>query len=155
MKFTPLSLGGAYLIEMEPSHDNRGYFSRTFCLKEFKEHQLVTHFVQMSTSFNHGKGQIRGMHFQKAPYQETKIVRCTKGALIDILLDLREDSPTYGKWLSETLSEKNGKMIYIPKGFAHGYKTLEDDTEILYMMDEYYHPPSASEKPFEEFGIQV
>ena len=99
----------------------------------------------MSTSFNLKKGQIRGMHFQEAPYEETKVVRCTAGKVYDVLLDLRKGSTTYNRWHAEILSAENGKMLYIPKGFAHGYKTLEDNTEILYMMDQEYIPHAARE----------
>jgi dTDP-4-dehydrorhamnose 3,5-epimerase len=149
MKFTPLSVIGAYLIELELKIDERGSFARTFCTKEFEKHGLVTNFVQMSTSFNYHKGQIRGMHYQEDPYAETKIVRCTSGSIYDIMLDLRKDSPTFNKWSGEILSATNGKMLYIPKGVAHGYKTLEDNTEIFYMMDEYYKPEAAKEINFD------
>lgn len=145
MKFTSLSIIGAYLIELELKIDERGGFARTFCMKEFEKHGLVTNFVQMSTSFNYHKGQIRGMHYQEDPYAETKIIRCTSGSIYDIMLDLRKDSPTLNKWSGEILSATNGKMVYIPKGVAHGYKTLEDNTEIFYMMDEYYKPEAACE----------
>ena len=149
MKFTSLSVIGAYLIELELKVDERGSFARTFCTKEFEKHGLVTNFVQMSTSFNYHKGQIRGMHYQEDPYAETKIVRCTSGSIYDIMLDLRKDSPTFNKWSGEILSATNGKMLYIPKGVAHGYKTLEDNTEIFYMMDEYYKPEAAKEINFD------
>ncbi len=149
MKFTPLSLSGAYLIELEAHNDERGYFARTFCEQEFKQHGLVTSFIQMSTSFNNKKGQIRGMHFQENPYEETKIVRCTSGSVYDVMLDLRKDSPTYNQWHAEVLSVKNGRMFYIPKGFAHGYKTLEDNTELFYMMDQVYVKEAAREISFE------
>jgi dTDP-4-dehydrorhamnose 3,5-epimerase len=145
MKFTTLALAGAYLIEMEPHIDERGYFARTFCMHEFEAHGLITHFAQMSTSFNHKKGQIRGMHYQEAPYGETKIVRCTRGAIYDVILDIRPDSSTYMQSYGTILTPDNGKMFYIPKGFAHGFKTLEDNTEVFYMMDEFYHPESARE----------
>lgn len=145
MKFTPLLLAGAYLIELDFHHDARGSFARTFCTTEFEAQGLVTNFIQISTSFNHTKGQIRGMHYQAAPYEETKIVRCTRGSIYDVLLDLREDSPTYNQWYGEELSADNGKMFYIPKGFAHGYKTLEDNTELLYMMDQVYVKEAARE----------
>ena len=143
MKFTELPLKGAYLIELEPHHDERGYFARTFCEKEFAQHNLVSKFIQMSTSFNIKKGQIRGMHYQTEPYQETKIVRCTKGAIFDVLVDLRKNSPTYRQWYGEKLSATNGKILYIPKDFAHGYKTLDENTEIFYMMDEVHVPNVA------------
>ena len=145
MKFTKLPLDGAYIIELDKHVDERGYFARTFCTAEFANHGLVTNFVQMSTSFNIQKGQIRGMHYQESPYEETKIVRCTRGSIYDVMVDLRENSPTYNQWYGEVLSADNGKMFYIPKGFAHGYKTLEDNTELFYMMDQIYVKEAARE----------
>lgn len=145
MKFTPLPLAGAFLIEQERHYDERGFFARTFCSEEFKAHGLVTEWVQMSTSFNIQKDQIRGMHYQEDPYSETKIVRCTAGSIYDIMLDLRPDSPTFNQWYGDVLSGGNGKMFYIPKGFAHGYKTLEDNSEVFYMMDQVYVKDAARE----------
>lgn len=145
MKFTELQLRGAYLIEPEPHFDERGYFSRTFCQNEFKKHGLKTNLVQMSTSFNSKTGQIRGMHLQVAPYQETKIVRCTSGSIYDVIVDLREDSETFMESLSIILSDENGASLYIPKGFAHGFKTLEPNSNVFYMMDEFYNPAYAKE----------
>jgi dTDP-4-dehydrorhamnose 3,5-epimerase len=145
MKFTALALTGAYLIELEPHLDERGSFARTFCKHEFEVQGLMTHFVQMSTSFNHKKGQIRGMHYQESPFSETKIVRCTRGSIYDVILDIRPHSPTYMQSYGTVLTPDNAKMFYIPKGFAHGFKTLENNTEIFYMMDEFYHPDKARE----------
>lgn len=150
MKFTELPLKGAYVIELEKQVDERGCFARTFCVDEFEEHGLVTKWVQMSTSFNYHKGQIRGMHYQEAPYGETKIVRCTAGSVYDVIIDLRSDSPTRDQWHAEILSQDNGRMLYIPKGFAHGYKTLEADTELFYMMDNIYHPGHKKTIEFEK-----
>ena len=150
MKFTPLPLSGAYLIELEPHNDERGYFARTFCAEEFQKHGLATNFIQMNTSFNKKKGQIRGMHYQEPPYEETKVVRCTLGSVYDVMLDLRKDSPTYKQWYGETLSDTNGKMFYIPKGFAHGYKTLKNNTELFYMMNQVYVSEAASEMSFKK-----
>ena len=145
MKFTSLPLAGAYIIEFDKHIDERGYFARTFCKQEFAAYGLVTDFIQMSTSFNKTKGQIRGMHYQEEPYAETKIVRCTRGAIYDVMVDLRKDSPTYNEWYGEVLSADNGKMFYIPKGMAHGFKTLEDNTELFYMMDQVYVKEAARE----------
>lgn len=153
MKFTSLPLHGAYLIELDYVFDERGYFARTFCIKEFEQYGLVTNFVQMSTSFNKIKGQIRGMHYQEEPYAETKLVRCTRGAVYDVIIDLRKDSSTYNKWYGEELSAENGKMFYIPKGFAHGYKTLEGNTELFYMMDQIYVKSAAREISYESSQI--
>lgn len=153
MKFTPLPLLGAFLIELERHEDVRGYFARIFCKEEFKTRGLVTDFIQMSMSFNKKKGQIRGMHYQEVPYDETKIVRCTAGSVYDVMLDLRRDSPTYNQWYGEILSRENGKIFYIPKGFAHGYKTLEDSTELFYMMDQVYVKEAARELEWAAYGF--
>lgn len=153
MKFTPLPLLGAYLIELEFNIDYRGYFARTFCVEEFKKNGLVSNFIQMSTSFNKTKGQVRGMHYQEEPYAETKIVRCTRGSIYDVIIDLRKNSSTHNKWYGDILSSHNGKMFYIPKGFAHGYKTLEDNTEIFYMMDQVYVKEAAREISYEDLGL--
>lgn len=155
MKFIQLPLLGAYLIELEPNIDERGYFARTFCVEEFNKMGLVTNFIQMSTSYNKTKGQIRGMHYQVHPYEETKIVRCTAGAVYDVILDLRDDSPTFNKWHMVYLSAANGNMMYIPKGFAHGYKTIEDGTELFYMMDQLYVKNSAREISFDMIGALI
>lgn len=153
MKFTQLPLKGAYLIELDLKKDERGYFARTFCGNEFEAHGLVTDFTQMSTSFNKTKGQTRGMHYQAAPYEETKIVRCTRGSIYDVMIDLREDSPTFNQSYALELTEDNGKMFYIPKGFAHGYKTLEENTELLYMMDQVYVPEAARELDYKIYEV--
>ena len=153
MKFTELPLAGSYLIELVPHDDERGYFARTFCAAEFAAHGLVTNFIQMSTSFNKQKGQIRGMHYQEEPFSETKIIRCTRGAIYDVMVDLRKDSPTYNEWYGMELSANNGKMFYIPKGFAHGYKTLEDNTEIFYKIDQVYVKEAAREVDYELWKI--
>jgi len=151
MLYTELSLKGAYLIELDLRVDERGYFARTFCAQEFAERGLVHQFVQCSTSFNLHKGLIRGLHYQSAPYQETKIVRCTQGAIYDVLVDLRIDSPTYKKCYGVELTASNGKSLYIPKDFAHGFQVLQDNSEVFYMIDTFYVPESAREiSPFSE-----
>ena len=155
MKFTPLSLQDAYLIEPDRHIDERGYFARTFCKQEFADHGLITDFKQTSTSFNHKLGQIRGMHYQAEPYGETKVVRCTRGAIYDVIIDIRQGSPTYNQWYGETLSADNGKIFYIPKGFAHGYKTLEDNTEILYMMDQIYVKEATREIDYKNWEFFI
>jgi dTDP-4-dehydrorhamnose 3,5-epimerase len=141
--FTETRLKGAFVIDLEKKADDRGYFARTFCENEFAEHGLKTRFVQCNTSFNRRKGTLRGMHFQAAPHEEAKLVRCTRGSLFDAIIDLRPGSPTYRAHVAETLSADNGKMLYIPEGFAHGFQTLEDGTEIFYQMTEFYHAGSA------------
>ncbi len=154
MKFTELFLKGAYLIEMEPHIDERGHFARTFCAKEFADHGLVTNFVQCSTSFNKEKGTMRGMHYQEEPYAETKIVRCARGSIYDVMIDIRPDSPTYNQWYGEELTADNGKMLYIPKGFSHGFQTLVNDSEVFYQIDNYYVPESARVMGYDDNHIK-
>lgn len=145
MKFIPLPLAGAYRIELSPQHDARGYFARTFCADTFRAQGLVTDFPQHSTSFNLRKGQIRGMHLQADPHAETKLVRCTRGSIFDVLLDMRPDSPTHGQWAGTELTADNQQMLYIPKGVAHGFQTLEDASEVAYLIDTPYAPAAKRE----------
>jgi dTDP-4-dehydrorhamnose 3,5-epimerase len=144
MIFTKLSLDGAYLIEPQPIIDNRGFFSRIVCEDEFKKHGLTNNWVQQNIAFNHKKGTLRGMHYQKDPFGEVKVVRCIQGSIYDAIVDLRKESSTYKKWLGIELSAKNHKMLYIPEGFAHGYLTLTDDTEIAYLVSQSYHPDAEA-----------
>jgi dTDP-4-dehydrorhamnose 3,5-epimerase len=137
------ALTGAFVIEPEPIMDERGLFSRTFCQHEFEALGLDSDLRQCSISFNHRRGTLRGMHYQAAPHEEAKLVRCTRGAIHDVLLDLRASSPTSRHWLAVRLSADNRRMVYIPRGFAHGFQTLVDDTEVAYQMSEFYHPESA------------
>lgn len=143
MKFIETRLKGAYIIEIELLEDERGFFARTFCQTEFEAHGLNPRLVQCSLSFNRRKGTLRGMHFQVAPMAESKLVRCTKGAIYDVILDLRPDSSTYCQWVAVELSGDNYRMLYIPEGFAHGFQTLEEDTEVFYQMSEFYAPEYA------------
>ena len=140
MIFTPTPLAGAFVIEPEPIPDARGLFARTWCQRELEAHELDGHLAQCSTSFNKRKGTLRGMHYQVAPFAETKIVRCTRGSMYDVILDLRPESPTFRRHFGATLTADNRKAMYIPKGFAHGFQTLEDDTEVLYQISEFYSP---------------
>src|SRR6266853_813376 len=140
MIFTPTPLAGAYLIELEKKGDARGFFARVFCEHEFRQLDLVNHFCQVNNSLSAQKGTLRGMHYQLAPRAETKLVRCTRGALYDLILDLREGSPTFGKSFGADLTAENRQMMYVPKGFAHGLITLADDTETFYFVDEFYAP---------------
>jgi dTDP-4-dehydrorhamnose 3,5-epimerase len=140
LKFTECPLPGAYVVDLEPRPDERGFFARTFCVDEFKEHGLEHEIVQTNLSRNTRAGTLRGMHYQKAPHAETKMVRCVSGAIYDVILDLRPDSPTYGKWHGVELSRANGRLLYVPKGFAHGYQSLTDDSEVLYFVTEFYTP---------------
>ncbi|WP_339251810.1 dTDP-4-dehydrorhamnose 3,5-epimerase [Paenibacillus sp. FSL P2-0136] len=138
MKFTETPLIGAYVINMEPHYDERGHFARVFCKAEFSLHGLANDFVQCNTSFNIHRGTLRGMHFQLEPFGETKLIRCTRGAVYDVIIDLRKNSSTYLKWFAVELDEANGRMLYVPEGFAHGFQTLEDKSEVYYQMSETY-----------------
>jgi dTDP-4-dehydrorhamnose 3,5-epimerase len=143
MIFTETALEGAFIIEPEPIHDERGFFARTWSQEEFLQRGLNPRVLQQSISLNKLRGTIRGMHYQVDPYREAKLVRCTTGAIFDVLVDLREDSPTFHKWVGLELSSKNRRMLYVPEEFAHGFQTLQDETEISYQISEYYHPEAA------------
>jgi len=143
MIFRETKLKDAFLIELEKMEDERGFFARTFCQEEFKAHGLNPNLVQCSISFNKKKGTLRGMHYQVAPYQEAKLVRCTQGSVYDVIIDLCPDSLTFKKWVAVELTAENRRMLYIPKGFAHGFQTLEDNTEVFYQMSEFYSPESS------------
>jgi dTDP-4-dehydrorhamnose 3,5-epimerase len=138
VRFTQLEIGGAWLIDIEPHDDERGFFARTFCAREFAEHGLVTTIAQCSTSFNAKRGTLRGLHYQVAPHEEAKVVRCTSGAIFDVVVDLRASSATYGEWRSVELSARNRRMLYIPPGVAHGFQTTEDETEVYYQISTEY-----------------
>ncbi|MFP6764823.1 MAG: dTDP-4-dehydrorhamnose 3,5-epimerase [Planctomycetaceae bacterium] len=143
MKFLPTKFHSAWLIEPDGHEDERGFFARTWCQREFEQRGLNADLVQCSISFNRVRGTLRGMHFQAAPHEEAKLVRCTQGSIFDVIVDVRRESPTCGDWQSFELSSKNRKSLLIPEGFAHGFQTLEPDSEILYQMSEFYHPGSA------------
>ena len=143
MKFIETELKEAFIIDPEILEDERGFFARTFCRREFEQHGLNPHFVQCSISFNRKKGTLRGMHYQASPFEEIKIVRCTMGAIYDVIIDLRSDSETFMCWIAVELTAENRKMICIPEGFAHGFQTLENDTEVFYQMSEFYAPEYA------------
>ncbi|RXP54101.1 dTDP-4-dehydrorhamnose 3,5-epimerase [Lutibacter sp. HS1-25] len=142
MIFTQTTLKGSYVIDLEPKGDDRGWFSRTFCENEFKKIGHTAHWVQLNHSFTKEKGTIRGMHFQTPPYGEIKLVRCISGAVFDVIIDLRKDSPTFLNYFGIEISSVNKKMIYIPKGFAHGFQTLTNDCELIYHHSEFYTPNS-------------
>lgn len=144
MKFIPTPLGGAYLVEMERQEDERGYFARTWCQGEFAAQGLNPSLVQCSVSFNRRKGTLRGMHYQKAPHAEAKLVRCTRGAIFDAIVDLRPESPTYRQWAGFELAAQGTAMLYIPQGLAHGFLTLADDSEVFYQMSEFFYPDCAA-----------
>ena len=134
MRFTELALAGAFIVAPERREDSRGWFARMFCRDEFAAHGLMAEFLQCSASFNVRRGTLRGMHFQRAPCEETKLVRCSRGAVLDVLLDLRPDSGTYRQWQAIELTQDNGLEVYIPGGVAHGFQTLTDETELFYQM---------------------
>lgn len=140
MIFEETALQGAYVIDLERRGDERGFFARTFCAREFAAHGLATHFVQANTSLSAEAGTLRGMHFQRAPAEEVKLVRCVRGVLWDVIVDIREGSPTYLQTFGVELSAENGRQLYVPKGFAHGFLTLLPDTVASYLVDEYYTP---------------
>ena len=144
MIFQPLPLAGAFVISIEPHQDERGFFARSFCREEFGQQRLETSFVQNSISFNARRGTLRGMHFQRAPHEETKVVRCTRGAAYDVIIDLRPGSASWGKWAGVEISADNHLMVYVPAGFAHGFKTLTDDTELEYQISTAYAPQAAA-----------
>ena len=155
MIFTETKLQGAFILELDKREDDRGFFARSWCQKEFQAHHLNPRIVQCNISFNRVKGTLRGMHYQAAPLAEAKLVRCTAGALYDVIIDLRPDSPTYKQHVSEVLSAANYKMMYVPEGFAHGFQTLEDNTEIFYQMSEFYSAEHARGVRYNDpaFGI--
>jgi dTDP-4-dehydrorhamnose 3,5-epimerase len=155
MRFVDTPIPGVLVIEAEPRADERGYFARTFCAKEFGDHGLCTHWVQISTSFNKRRGTLRGMHFQAKPFGEVKLVRCTRGAIYDVALDLRPDSHSFRKWFAAELTADNGRMMYLPAGVAHGFQALADGSEVLYNIAEYYHAEAARGVRWDDpaFGI--
>lgn len=144
MIFTETKLKGAFIIDIERREDSRGFFARAFCQHEFEEHGLKPLIAQANIAFNHKKGTLRGMHFQFPPAAETKLVRCTRGAIIDIIVDLRPESPTYLQHIAVELTEDNSRALYVPERFAHGYQVLRDKTETSYQVGEFYTPGSES-----------
>ncbi|MEP7308707.1 MAG: dTDP-4-dehydrorhamnose 3,5-epimerase [Acidobacteriota bacterium] len=146
MTFKETSLKGAYEIELEVHSDERGFFARSYCSREFAEHGLNPCVVQCNVSYNGSRGTLRGMHYQAAPSGEAKLIRCARGALLDVIVDLRPESPTFRRWVAVELKGNPGepsRMVYVPEGFAHGFQTLEDDTEVFYQMSEFFAPAAA------------
>jgi len=141
--FRESKLAGAFVIEPEKIEDERGFFARSWCQKEFTEHNLNPRIAQCNISRNKKKGTLRGMHYQVAPHAEAKLVHCTKGAIYDVIIDLRADSPTFREHIAETLTAENHKMLYVPEGFAHGFQSLEDESEVFYQISEVYAPQCA------------
>ncbi|RJO68879.1 MAG: dTDP-4-dehydrorhamnose 3,5-epimerase [Myxococcales bacterium] len=155
MQFTETRLPGAYLIDPEPIEDERGYFVTDWTRAELEARHLNAGLIQGNLSYNAKRGTLRGLHFQVAPYAEVKLVRCLRGALWDVIVDLRPDSPTFKQWTPVELSAANRRLLYVPEGFAHGYVTLEDHTEVMYLVSQYYHPEAARGLRWDDpaFGI--
>jgi len=156
MKFIDTQFTGLYLIEPERLVDDRGFFARTWCKREFIEHGLNPDLAQCNISFNWHRGTLRGMHHQVAPHEEAKVVRCTSGGIYDVVVDLRSESKTYKQWLSVELTADNRRMIFIPEGFSHGFMTLQDNTEVFYQMSTFYDPACARGVRYDDpaFGIK-
>jgi dTDP-4-dehydrorhamnose 3,5-epimerase len=156
MIFKPTKLANAFVVEIETIEDDRGFFARTFCRKEFEQHQLNASMVQCNLSYNKRQGTLRGMHFQKKPYAEAKFVRCIAGAIYDVIIDLRPDSETYTQWIGVELSSDNRRMLYVPEGFAHGYQSLTDQSEVFYQVSQYYTPSADAGVRWDDpiFGIK-
>lgn len=143
MIFVETTLKGAYLIEPERIEDDRGFFARTFCQKEFKVRGLNPNMLQCSISFNKMKGTLRGLHYQAIPHEEAKLIRCTRGVIYDVIVDLRPESPTYRQWIAIELTQESRTAIYVPEGFAHGFQTLTDNAEVYYQISQFHHPEAA------------
>jgi dTDP-4-dehydrorhamnose 3,5-epimerase len=156
VKFEATTLKDAVLIEPEPRQDERGFFARTYCRNEFAAAGLETDFVQGNMSFNHAEGTLRGMHFQRAPHEEVKVVRCIRGAIYDVIIDLRPDSPSYLKWQGFELTEDNGLQLYVPRGFAHGFLTLIEEAAVAYQVSAFYAPGAEGGVRWNDprFGIE-
>jgi dTDP-4-dehydrorhamnose 3,5-epimerase len=143
MEFAETKLKGAFIVSMKKIEDHRGFFARGWCREEFGLHGLNQNMVQLNSAFSCKRGTLRGLHFQQKPYEEAKFVRCTRGAIYDVIVDLRPDSPTRGQWIGVELTAENGVMMYVPEGFAHGYQTLADDTDMYYMTTALFAPGAA------------
>jgi dTDP-4-dehydrorhamnose 3,5-epimerase len=155
MIFNETKLKGAFVIDLDKRGDDRGFFARVFCREEFEEHGLNPFVAQANTSYSRNRGTLRGMHYQRPPHAEAKLVRCTRGVLYDVIVDLRADSPTFSEWIGVELSASNYRMLYVPEGFGHGFQTLVDDTEVTYLVSNFYAPHSEAGVRFDDpaFGI--
>ncbi len=156
MQFKETALAGAFVIDLDPKEDERGFLARTFCKKEFAKKGLQTEIAQANLSFNAKKATLRGMHFQEAPFAEAKLVQCLQGAVYDVIIDLRPESETHRHWLAVELKADGGQLLYVPEGFAHGFQTLEDNSVIYYLMFEYFAPEYARGVRWDDpaFGIK-
>jgi dTDP-4-dehydrorhamnose 3,5-epimerase len=155
MLFTKTKLDGVFVIEPEKHMDERGFFARTWCQQEFASHKINGSLAQCSISFNAKKGTLRGMHYQTAPYPEAKLVRCTMGAIYDVVVDLRTDSPTYKQWLAMELTAGNRRAMYIPEDCAHGFQTLTDNSEVFYQISEFFHPECSRGIRWDEPALSI
>ncbi len=155
MIFEETKLAGAFIIKLEKLEDERGFFARAWCQKEFDDMGINSRIVQANLSYNEKKGTLRGMHYQVSPYQEAKLVRCFRGAIYDVIVDLRSDSPTYKEWIGVELSAQNRQVLFVPEGFAHGFQTLENQTEVFYQVSEFYTPGAEKGARYNDpaFGI--
>lgn len=155
MHFTETKLKGSYLVDPTLHKDDRGGFARTWCANEFEEHGLPIRIRQCNLSFNFKKGTLRGLHYQAPPLQEAKLIRCTRGSIFDVIVDIRVNSPTFLEWLGYELTSENFKALYVPEGFAHGYQTLEDDVEVSYQVSEFYSPEASCELRWSDPRINI
>jgi dTDP-4-dehydrorhamnose 3,5-epimerase len=155
MRFSKATLEGAWLIEPMLLRDERGFFGRTFCVAEYAAHGLETHFVQHSISHSAVRGTVRGMHFQQAPYAEVKVVTCLRGAILDVIIDLRPNSPTLGQWQGFELTASNRCQVYVPRGFAHGMQSLCDDVEVGYLISNAHEPAAACGVRFDDPAFRI
>ncbi len=155
MIFEPTPLAGAFLVRLEPRHDERGFFARSWCREEFLARGLSGDVVQSSLSYNHRRGTLRGLHYQAPPHAETKLVRCTRGRIYDVIVDLRRDGPTFKRWWATELSADNRHMVYIPEGLAHGFLTLEDNAEVAYQMSTPHRPETARGLRYDDPALAI
>ena len=155
MIFRETDLKGAFVIDLEPHQDERGFFARSYCHDEFASRGLNARLAQCSISFNGKRGTLRGMHYQARPHEEAKLVRCTKGSLFDVIIDLRRESPSFKRHFAIELSASNRRQLYVPEGFAHGFQTLEDDTEVFYQISTPYHPDSGRGVRWDDPAFQI
>ena len=155
MIFIETKLKGAFVIELQRLEDDRGFFARTFCHKEFQEHNLNTSIVQSNISYNKKKGTLRGLHMQLPPHQESKLIKCISGAIYDVIVDMRQESVTFQQWISVELNSENHKMLYVPEGFAHGFITLKDATEVSYQMNQFYKPGVEKGFRWDDPALQI
>jgi dTDP-4-dehydrorhamnose 3,5-epimerase len=155
MTFHETKLARVFEIALDLNRDERGFFARSWCQKEFDQKGLNSKVVQCNISFNVRKGTLRGVHYQDAPYQEAKLVRCTKGSIYDVVVDLRPESPTFKEWIAAVLTAEKRNMLYVPEGCAHGFLTLEDETEVFYQMSEFYHGELSRGVRFDDPAFQI